>query len=185
MSGRSRRPAQPKLRAVRQPSLWTRAAAVLPFVVPALIVVAAGLWFGGVRSGGGNEGGLPPATKAQPAAPGDDLPSFVTSGGKRVIAAYEYAVAAADQLVYIPCYCGCGEHSGHRSVRDCFVTTLDARGVEYDEHGAGCDICVSIVLDVQRLLAEGRTLAEARAFIDETYSDIGSPTNTPPPPEGW
>lgn len=183
MSGRSRRRAQPRLRAPHAESPARRIAGLLPVVVPAVIIVVAGLWFGGFFSAGGDTGPLPPASQ-QPVANGT-LPAFITAGGGRVIAAYEYALAAADKLAYVPCYCGCGEHSGHKSVRDCFIKNLSASGVTYDEHGAGCDMCVSIVLDVQRLLAEGKSLAEARAYVDETYAGIGSPTDTPLPPEGW
>ncbi|HXF51418.1 MAG TPA: PCYCGC motif-containing (lipo)protein [Dehalococcoidia bacterium] len=183
MSGRSRRHAQQRLRVPPSDSLARRLLGFLPVALPAVVIVAAGLWFGGFFSGGGDSGPLPAASR--PVAPGGSLPAFVTAGGDRVVAAYEYALAAADKLVYIPCYCGCGEHSGHKSVRDCFIRNLSASAVEYDEHGAGCDMCVSIVLDVQRLLAEGKSLAEARAFIDQTYADIGAPTDTPLPPEGW
>jgi hypothetical protein len=183
MSGRSRRHAQPKLHTSRAEPLTRRLAGILPVAVPAVAIVVAGLWFGGFLSRGGGDAPLPAAS--QETVADGTLPSFVTAGGGRVIAAYEYALAAADKLVYIPCYCGCGEHSGHKSVRDCFIANLSAAGVTYDRHGAGCDMCVSIVLDVQRLLAEGKSLAEARAYVDETYSRIGSPTNTPLPPEGW
>lgn len=183
MSGRSRRHAQPKLHASQAEPLTRRIAGVLPVAAPAVVIIVAGLWFGGFFSGGNDSGPLPAASQ-RPVSDGA-LPSFVSAGGGRVIAAYEYALAAADKLVYIPCYCGCGEHSGHKSVRDCFIKSIDASGVTYDEHGAGCDMCVSIVLDVQRLLAEGKSLAEARAYVDETYAGIGSPTDTPLPPEGW
>lgn len=183
MSGRSRRHAQPKLRTSQAEPLTSRISGLLLVAAPAVVIVVAGLWFGGFFSRGGDGGPLPAASQASVAD--GTLPSFVTAGGERVVAAYEYALAAADKLVYIPCYCGCGEHSGHKSVRDCFIKNLTASGVTYDEHGAGCDMCVSIVLDVQRLLAEGKSLAEARAYVDETYSDIGSPTDTPLPPEGW
>jgi hypothetical protein len=183
MSGRSRRHAQPKLHASEAQPLTRRIAGLVPVAVPAVVIVLAGLWFGGFFSGGSDSGPLPTASQ-RPVSDGA-LPSFVTASGERVIAAYEYALAAADKLVYIPCYCGCGEHSGHKSVRDCFIKSLSASGVTYDEHGAGCDMCVSIVLDVQRLLAEGKSLAEARAYVDQTYAGIGSPTDTPLPPEGW
>lgn len=41
--------------------------------------------------------------------------------------AYRYAVANADALRYIPCYCGCGR-SGHTSNRDCYIREVRPDG---------------------------------------------------------
>jgi len=41
---------------------------------------------------------------------------------------------------------------------DCFLKQVTASGATYDEHGASCTICISIVLDVKKMLAEGKSL---------------------------
>jgi len=110
------------------------------------------------------------------------LPAFLTSATERVRSAYTFAASHGAELAYIPCYCGCGQHSGHRDVRDCFIKSQTAAGITYDDHGSGCDICVSIVLDVKSKLGDGQSLAATRKFIDARYSKIGPGTNTPLPP---
>lgn len=180
MSSRSRRPARDT-----SPEDDSRSPIIgfLPLIAAAVVVVAAGLWFGGLfpSSGSNSSGGLPPAVSHEPLS-GGALPRFAVVAGDQSVEAYLYAVEAAEELEFIPCYCGCGEHDNHRNVRDCFVKQMAPDGVLYDEHGAGCEMCQTIVLDVKRLLAEGKTLTEARAFIDENYKDYGSPTDTPMPP---
>jgi hypothetical protein len=96
--------------------------------------------------------------------------------------AYDFAATHGAQLSYIPCYCGCGGHSGHRNVRDCFIKNRSASGITYEEHGSQCDVCVSIVLDAKEMLARGDTLAMVRAAIDEAYADVGPATDTALPP---
>jgi len=39
---------------------------------------------------------------------------------------------------------------------------------------------VDIVRDTMRLMQEGKSLAETRAYIDSYYSQFGEPTNTEP-----
>ena len=57
------------------------------------------------------------------------------------------------------CYCECEDHSGHYSLLDCFR----------DEHGAGCDICMTEAQIAYRMTKEGRSLQEIRAEIDGLY----------------
>jgi len=54
-----------------------------------------------------------------------------------VRAAYEAAARHPEVLGQVPCFCGCSR-LGHRSNRDCFVSTRDAGGsVAWDAHGMG------------------------------------------------
>jgi invasion protein IalB len=56
---------------------------------------------------------------------------------------------------------------------------VDAAGnITFDNHALGCSICVDITQDVMRMLKDGKTLQEARASIDATYSKYG-PSNIP------
>jgi len=74
----------------------------------------------------------------------------------------------------IPCYCGCGS-VGHDSNYDCYVADVDAGGaIRFDRHALGCSICVDITMDAMRLLKEGRSVAEIRAYVDATYSKYGT-----------
>ncbi|MDZ4158153.1 MAG: PCYCGC motif-containing (lipo)protein [Anaerolineaceae bacterium] len=50
--------------------------------------------------------------------------------------------------------------------------------VVYDTHALGCSICVDINQDVMRLLDEGKTVPEIRAYVDQTYTQYG-PSNMP------
>lgn len=92
--------------------------------------------------------------------------------------AYTYATKHPDVLEQIPCYCGCGGHSGHRFLRDCFIHD----DWTYDEHARVCDVCIGETIKVQNYLAQGKTLKEARALIDQEYGPkyADGRTSTPP-----
>jgi hypothetical protein len=78
----------------------------------------------------------------------------------------------------IPCYCGCG-NVGHTSNYDCYVSDVDAQSnITFDNHALGCSICVDITQDVMRMLREGKSPQEARAYVDTTYAKYG-PSNIP------
>jgi hypothetical protein len=71
---------------------------------------------------------------------------------------------------------------GHKSNLQCYVQAVDAAGnVTFDNHAAGCGICVDITVDVMRLIKEGRSPTDIRATIDATYSAFGPSTDTPLP----
>lgn len=114
-------------------------------------------------------------------APDSTLPQFVHTTAARVQEAYRFAVANPHELAKYPCYCGCGA-MGHTSNLSCYVQDIDAAGnVSFDNHAAGCGICVDITQDVMRLLREGKSSPQIRSYIDATYSSFGPGTNTPLP----
>jgi hypothetical protein len=110
------------------------------------------------------------------------FPSFVYTN-PLTLKAYTYATEHPDILEQIPCYCGCGGHSGHRFLRDCFVRD----DWTYDNHASFCDTCVGEAIKVQEYLAQGKTLKEARALIDQEYGSLypGQNTNTLPVTDGY
>lgn len=110
------------------------------------------------------------------------FPSFVYTS-PLTLKAYTYATEHPDILEQIACYCGCGGHSNHRFLRDCFM--LDDR--TYDEHASFCDTCVAEAIKVQDYLSQGKTLKEARTLIDQEYGTKypGQNTNTPPVTDGY
>ena len=110
--------------------------------------------------------------------PLDQMPAEVQLAPVVVQQAYQFSVANPDIMENIPCYCGCG-NIGHTSNYDCYVSSVDANGdITFDNHALGCSICVDITQDVMRMLREGKSPQDARAYIDATYSKYG-PSNIP------
>jgi hypothetical protein len=110
--------------------------------------------------------------------PVDQMPAEVQSAPVTVQEAYQFAAANPDVMKEIPCYCGCGS-IGHTSNYACYVSHVDDKGqIAFDNHALGCSICVDITQDVMRMLQEGNSPQEARAYIDATYSKYG-PSNIP------
>lgn len=108
----------------------------------------------------------------------DQMPAEVQSAPVVVQQAYQFAAANPDVMQDIPCYCGCGG-IGHTSNYDCYVSDVDARGdITFDNHALGCSICVDITQDVMRMMREGKSMPEIRAYVDTTYSKYG-PSNMP------
>ena len=110
-------------------------------------------------------------------APMSDMPDSVKMSSKTVQESYQFAVANPDTLKQIPCYCGCGA-MGHTSNYSCYVKSDVGGKVTFDEHALGCSICVDITQDTMRLLKEGRSVKEIKAYVDQTYSKYG-PSNIP------
>jgi hypothetical protein len=110
--------------------------------------------------------------------PLDQMPAEVQSAPVTVQTAYQFNAANPNIMQDIPCYCGCGS-VGHTSNYDCYVSDVDASGkIAFDNHALGCSICVDITQDVMRMLRDGKSPQDARAYIDTTYSKYG-PSNIP------
>lgn len=104
----------------------------------------------------------------------DQIPADVQSAPITVRTAYQFAAANPDVMKNIPCYCGCG-NIGHTSNYSCYVSDVDDKGnIKFDNHALGCSICVDITQDVMRMLRDGKSLQDARAYIDTTYSKYGT-----------
>lgn len=110
--------------------------------------------------------------------PLDQMPMEVQSAPVTVQTAYQFNAANPDIMKDIPCYCGCGD-IGHTSNYDCYVSNVESNGaVTFDNHALGCSICVDITQDVMRMLNDGKSPQDARAYVDATYSKYG-PSNIP------
>jgi hypothetical protein len=106
------------------------------------------------------------------------LPAEMMNAPVTVQQAYQFNVANPEVMKQIPCYCGCGA-MGHTSNYSCYVTGMGADGkINYDTHALGCSICVDITHDTIRLLKQGKTVPEIKAYVDQTYSKYG-PSNLP------
>ncbi len=55
-------------------------------------------------------------------------PSFVTDAKPEVKTLYEFQLTHGDLMRYMPCYCGCGKTSDHKSNRDCYVQKVNPDG---------------------------------------------------------
>jgi Protein of unknown function with PCYCGC motif len=107
-----------------------------------------------------------------------NMPPEVQSAPVTVQQSYQFAVAHPDVLTQIPCYCGCGS-MGHTSNYACYVAGKNEDGsVKFDDHALGCSICVDITQDTMRLMNDGKSVPEIRAYIDLTYAQYG-PSNMP------
>ena len=110
--------------------------------------------------------------------PMDQMPMDVQNAPVAVQEAYQFASVNPDVMENIPCYCGCGS-VGHESNFDCYVSAVDDKGnITFDNHALGCSICVDITQDVMRMLREGKSPQDARAYVDATYAKYG-PSNIP------
>ncbi len=106
--------------------------------------------------------------------PMDKMPAEVQSAPSVVQASYQFAAANPDVMKGIPCYCGCGR-IGHTSNYSCYVQGTGANGqVSWDDHALGCSLCVNITQDAMRLLREGKTVPEIKAYVDSTYARYGT-----------
>jgi len=105
------------------------------------------------------------------------LPQYALRNSE-VETAYRYVVDNSGKMEKLPCYCNCYK-LGHRSVKDCFINKTGEERVVFNDHGANCGICYSIILDAKRLLSDNNSIKEVRSFVDDKYSQYGTPTKTP------
>ena len=106
--------------------------------------------------------------------PMDGMPADVQAAPSVVKQSYQFVVANPDVMKGVPCYCGCG-NLGHTSNYSCYVSGVDAQGtITYDNHALGCSLCVDITQDTMRLLKEGKTVPEIKAYVDATYGKYGT-----------
>jgi hypothetical protein len=112
----------------------------------------------------------------------DGRPAFVGTNAQ-VEEAYAYALEHPKVVAWMPCYCGC-EAMGHGSNLDCyFKAGVVSDRAQFEEHASFCDICVQITLKTKELRAQGRSLAEIRQIVDQTFGGSGAPgTLTAQPP---
>jgi len=106
------------------------------------------------------------------------MPADVQSAPVTVQQSYQFAIANPDVMQQIPCFCGCGK-IGHKSNYSCYVQSVDDQGnITFDDHAMGCSLCVDITQDTMRLMKQGKSTQEIRAYVDATYTKYG-PSNIP------
>ncbi|MEE8168715.1 MAG: PCYCGC motif-containing (lipo)protein [Candidatus Hydrothermarchaeales archaeon] len=107
-----------------------------------------------------------------------NLPSYAYTNEK-ILDGYTKAVEIQDILQWIPCYCGCGGHSNHKSVKNCFIKEDGS----FDEHASQCEMCLDIAISSYRWWTEGVPLKEIRERIDRAYGEYQEATPTPQLPK--
>ena len=155
----------------------------------AMVLAVAGLTvvlaIAALHLAGGSSDGDSAAKDVPSQEPADQaLPEYVMAMGDHVAKAYQFALDRPDVMLWMPCYCGCGGHSGHKNARDCFIQPESSPGhIQFDDHGSACDVCVDIALMAREMTMAGSSLGETRAAVDAEFSDVGPGTDTPLPPE--
>ncbi|GAA0372451.1 PCYCGC motif-containing (lipo)protein [Bacillus horti] len=109
------------------------------------------------------------------------LPVFLTDKHEMLQQTYQAVALNQELLEHIPCYCGCGDTVGHKSSLECFVYQQNEDGsIVWDDHGTKCNVCVEIALRSMVEYNEGKSIAEIRDMIDNSYKE-GYPDPTPTP----
>ncbi|HEU4963219.1 MAG TPA: PCYCGC motif-containing (lipo)protein [Bacilli bacterium] len=113
----------------------------------------------------------------------NEMPQFLMTKTQEIQQVYAIAAKHLDVLQYIPCYCGCGEHAGHKSNAECFIhETKDDGTIQWDDHGTRCNTCMEIAVTASKMSDEGKSTKEIRTYIDEHYKEgYAKPTPTPMP----
>ncbi len=112
-------------------------------------------------------------TPINPPRAAGEFPSYVVTN-PMTLKAYTYATEHPEVLEQIPCYCGCGGHSGHRFLRDCFIHDDGT----YDSHASSCDVCVGEALMAQQYLPSGIPTASAQVQTQAIdLSNLSLPDN--------
>lgn len=88
------------------------------------------------------------------------MPAARYDGHLRIQTVYQQAARVPAVLDGLYCYCGCGDHMGHRSLYTCFET----------DHAAACDVCLSQASQAYRLSQAGQSLDQIREAVDNTFS---------------
>src|SRR3989304_2587676 len=102
-----------------------RLAATVSIVGAAIAVLAIGLAIVYLLgSGNSATSGMPPAGQTITDTAGSGatgMPDYVMSAPEDVRMAYQFAMDHPNIMMWMPCYCGCGQHSGHKSAKNCFI----------------------------------------------------------------
>jgi hypothetical protein len=117
----------------------------------ALILVGVGVLVGGANGADPNDSFAAPKPATVSLA---NLPSAMAD-------TYQYAADHAEHFMAIPCFCGCQQSLGHRSLEDCFVTP----GGDWDAHASGCGVCTAEAIAAKELLDSNTPINEVRRVI--------------------
>lgn len=99
-------------------------------------------------------------TPRPPELQSDVVPAARYGSNTRTARTYQIAAAIPTILDGLYCYCRCDEHSGHRSLLDCFAS----------DHASACDVCMREAEKAYEMTTRGEPLDRIRDAIDRTYA---------------
>jgi hypothetical protein len=127
---------------------------LITFVAAALVIVLAGVGGWAMRH-------------ETPMPSGQAMSGFMLDTVSPEVAAhYHFADAHPSMYEQVPCFCGCDQMLGHRSLLDCFVKP-DGSG--WEPHASGCGVCIQESTMIQRMLARGIPPNQIRDTIVAHY----------------
>ena len=108
-----------------------------------------------------------------------ELPSyaFITPEIKE---AYLFAMTNYEDLVGLPCNCGCGTPEGaeahgsrihEKGLADCFMNGDVNAGGKWDSHASSCGLCYEDALFAKTLYSEGNSEGEVKLKLEEKYAE--------------
>lgn len=101
--------------------------------------------------------------------------------------AYLFAKTNYQDLVGLPCGCGCGTPEGaeaHGSrvhelgLADCFMQGNVNEGGKWDSHASSCGLCFEDALYAKNLYSEGKDKEEIKELLNEKNSKLKFSTET-------
>lgn len=93
--------------------------------------------------------------------------------------AYLFAKTNYQELVGLPCGCGCGTPEGAeahgsrihaKGLADCFTEGDVNEGGKWDSHASSCGLCYEDALLAKKLYSEGNSKEEIKIKLEEKYA---------------
>jgi uncharacterized protein with PCYCGC motif len=114
---------------------------LVTFIAAALVIVLAGVGGWAMR----HDTPMPSSGQAMSGLMLNTVPPEIATH-------YHFADAHPSVYEQVPCFCGCDQMLGHRSLLDCFVRP-DGSG--WEPHASGCGVCIQESQMIRRMLARG------------------------------
>lgn len=95
--------------------------------------------------------------------------------------AYLFAKINYQDLVGLPCNCGCGNlegaeaHGGRvheKGLADCFMNGDVNKGGAWDSHASSCGLCYEDALYAKKRYSEGKSKIEIKSELEEKYARL-------------
>ncbi|NCO11648.1 hypothetical protein GW924_03530 [Candidatus Pacearchaeota archaeon] len=95
--------------------------------------------------------------------------------------AYVFAQTNYQDLLGLPCNCGCGTIEGaeahgsrvhENGLADCFMEGNVNEGGKWDSHASSCGLCYNDALFAKKLYSEGESKEEIKLQLEEKYSKL-------------
>ena len=101
--------------------------------------------------------------------------------------AYEFAKSNYDDLLNLPCNCGCMTPEGAKAhgsrvhalgLADCFTNGDVNNGGKWDSHASACGLCYEDALLAKKSYLEGKSKSEVAQVLEAKYSTQTVSNNT-------